>query len=160
MTKLVTEDRAGREYSLEEIAYRVGLSATTIRRILKKLGFKKVKPTRKPGLIKEQRTARLQFAEDHKHWALEDWKNLIWSDEMSVILGHRRGAVRVWRLTSERSEKTVVRRRWEGASYRIQRQFINTNVRFETSLHVIYSSRPSTDLQARLGWSVLPHEAL
>lgn len=40
---------------------------------------------------------RLQFALRYKDCTLEDWKAVIWSDERSVILGHRRGAIRVWR---------------------------------------------------------------
>jgi hypothetical protein len=39
--------------------------------------------------------ARLAFAIDHAHWTLDDWKNVIWSDETSVVLGHRRGSYRV-----------------------------------------------------------------
>ena len=51
----------------------------------------------------------------HKDWTLEDWKNVIWTDETSVILSHRHGAVRVWRTKEEQYDQTVIRRRWKKA---------------------------------------------
>jgi len=41
----------------------------------------------------------LPRVQDHQDWSLEDWKKVVWSDETSVILGHRRGGVRVWRTS-------------------------------------------------------------
>jgi hypothetical protein len=41
---------------------------------------------------------------------------VIWTDETSVILGHRRGNLRIWRRTGESMDPTVVRRRWKKAS--------------------------------------------
>ncbi|ERF72881.1 hypothetical protein EPUS_08494 [Endocarpon pusillum Z07020] len=75
-----------------------------------------VKPTRKPGLNAVQRAVRLAFCLDHINWTLEDWKRVIWSDETSVILGQRRGAVRLWRESGEAYENTCIRRRWKGYS--------------------------------------------
>ena len=33
------------------------------------------------------KAAQLQFAMEHKDKTLEDWKNVIWTDETGVILG-------------------------------------------------------------------------
>ena len=41
---------------------------------------------------------------------------MIWSDETSVILGQRRGAIRLWQASNEGFEKTVIRRRRKGFS--------------------------------------------
>lgn len=112
----VRKDSAGREKSSEVLGYEAGWSSATVLRILKKHGLKNVKPTRKPGLSREQQLKRLAFALEHKDWTLEDWKNVIWSDETSVILGHRRGSVRLWRTPEEAYEKSTVRRRWKGFS--------------------------------------------
>ena len=57
---------------------------------------------------------RLKWCLDHKDWTLEDWKNVIWSDETSVTMGGQRGHVRVWRTTSEVYNKHCIRRRWKG----------------------------------------------
>ena len=61
---------------------------------------------------KEQRKARYQWALKYQYWTLDDWKKILFSDETSVIVGHRRGADRVWRKPSERDNKTVIQGRW------------------------------------------------
>jgi Transposase len=88
-------DRAGREKSSEVLAYNHTIGCLSALRILYSHGLSKVKPTRKPGLNAVQRASRLGFCLDHKDWTIEDWKRVIWSDETSVILDHRRGAVRL-----------------------------------------------------------------
>ncbi|EED15724.1 hypothetical protein TSTA_051610 [Talaromyces stipitatus ATCC 10500] len=44
-----------------------------------------------------------------------DFKNIIWTDEISVVLGHRRGSNCVWRRSFECYDPTVIRRRYKGA---------------------------------------------
>jgi hypothetical protein len=55
--------------------------------------------------------AQLDFALRHQHWTLEDWKNVIFSDETSVVLNHRRGGYRVWRKSEELLVKSCIRER-------------------------------------------------
>jgi transposase len=112
----IQKDRAGREKSSEVLAYEAGISQSSILHILKEAGIHSVKPTYKPGLTEEQKARRLRFCLDHKDWSLDDWKNVIFTDETSVVLGHRRGAVKVWRTTEDRSDPTVIRRRWKGVT--------------------------------------------
>lgn len=121
VTSLIKLDRYAREKTCHDLSndlklIGIRLSAKTIYNILKAAGFKKTKPTRKPGLTKAMKEARLQFCLEHKDWTDEDWKNVIWSDETSVILSHRRGSYKVWRQPDERFLKSVVRPRWKGAS--------------------------------------------
>ncbi|OKP14389.1 hypothetical protein PENSUB_14168 [Penicillium subrubescens] len=57
-------DRYGREKTCADLAsdlskLEINISASTVRRILKKAGFRKTKPTRKPGLTKKMRAERL-----------------------------------------------------------------------------------------------------
>ena len=113
---LVRKNRATREMSLEDLALAVGSSATVVRMVMKKLGFKKLKITTKPGLNDKQKAARLKFCRLYEHWTLEDWKRVIWSDETSVVLGQKRGTTRVWRTSNEAYEPSVTRRRWKGYS--------------------------------------------
>ena len=63
------------------------------------------------------KAARLAFCLLYKDWTVEDWKRVIWSDETAIVLGHRRGAVKIWRTTKEgrRPVKSTVRARWHGA---------------------------------------------
>jgi transposase len=112
----VRKDRTGREKSTAELGELIGVSPRTAHRILRNAGLVKRKPTWKPGLTPAMREARLQFALRHRDWTLKDWKNVIWTDETSVVLGHRRGGVRVWRRPGERYDKTCVRTRWKKAS--------------------------------------------
>jgi hypothetical protein len=116
----ISENASSRELTCDSIANEVSnrlsliISAMTIWRVLKSEGYNKVKPTRKPGLTAEQRTIRLAWCLDHQDWTLEDWKNVIWSDETSVILGLKRGSTRLWRKTSEAVQDDCIRRRWKG----------------------------------------------
>jgi len=110
----VKTDRYGREKTCAAIADEFEVSEQTVWRVLHAAGFTKTKPTRKPGLTVRMRALRLQFCLDHQHWTLEDWKRVIWSDETSMVLGHRRGGYRVWRLPSEALLKSTIRERWAG----------------------------------------------
>lgn len=113
----VRRDRYGREKTCEMIALEIGsISAMTVWRILRNAGFKKTKPTRKPGLTKAMKQARLEFCLKFQHWTLEDWKKVIWSDETSVVLNHRRGGYKVWRRSDEAWVKSCIRPRWKGYS--------------------------------------------
>ena len=114
----ITRDRYAREEILTQIGLEVGLLFNSILRILKRLSYRKVKPSTKPGLTKEIRAARLVFCEKYKHWTIEDWKRVIWTDETSVVLGARRGVVRVWRTILEGIQPvpSTIRRRWKGSS--------------------------------------------
>ena len=114
----VRTDRYGREKSCAYIASELGgiVSPTIVWQVLRSAGYRKTKPTRKPGLTKRMRDERLAWCLAYKDWTLEDWKRVIWTDETSVILGLRRGGYRVWRLPDEVYNKSCVRPRWKNAS--------------------------------------------
>jgi hypothetical protein len=112
----VTADRSGREKSSEYLAYEVNITRASALRILHAHGFSVVKPTRRPGLTPSMKAARLAFCKKYQYWTLEDWKNVIWTDETSVVLGHRRGSVRLWRRPDEAYEDSCIRSRWKGFS--------------------------------------------
>jgi hypothetical protein len=58
--------------------------------------------------------ARLNWCKAHVDLPDEFWHNIIWTDETSVILGHRRGGYRIWRRPWERVTKSAIRPRWKG----------------------------------------------
>ena len=58
--------------------------------------------------------ARLAWCNERKHWTLEDWKNIIFSDETSIILGGVRGKWHVWRKKDKTYHHHCVVRRWKG----------------------------------------------
>jgi hypothetical protein len=112
----VQETRAGRESTCAQLGHQFGVSAMTIDRILRAQKMGKRKPSWKPWLTDAMKAARYEFAKTYEHWKLEDWKNVIWSDGTSVVLGHRRGAIRGWRKSAEQYHKTCVPTRWKGVS--------------------------------------------
>ena len=73
--RILTANRNSREILSRVIArelsslLKIRISHSTICTVLKKAGYKKVKPTRKPGLTKRQRAARLKWCLDHKNWS-------------------------------------------------------------------------------------------
>jgi hypothetical protein len=67
----------------------------------------------KPGITLEDKKKRLEWCLAYKDWILEDWKNVIWSDETSVQLGAIRGKRRIWRKADEAHHLHVITRRWK-----------------------------------------------
>ncbi|KAJ5719688.1 hypothetical protein N7493_007266 [Penicillium malachiteum] len=76
-------DRYGREKSCEQLAEElrsesgIQISTTTVWRVLRKIGLRKTKPTRKPGLAIDAKKQRLEWCLKHAYWTLEDWMNVI-----------------------------------------------------------------------------------
>ncbi|KAJ5908818.1 hypothetical protein N7495_001500 [Penicillium taxi] len=107
-------DWYGRERTCADITgelsdeHSITISDGTIWRVLKNAGLRKTKPTRKPGLTAKMRANRLAWCFKHRDWSLKDWKNVIWTDETSVILLHRRGGYRIWRTKEERLLRSYI----------------------------------------------------
>ena len=121
LTSKVRIDRFGRELSYADLVGYLSAngqecSIQTVSTYLKKLKFRKTKPTRKPGLTKKMKDEYLSWYLYHQDWTLEDWKNVIWSDKTSVILCQRRGGYRIWRIAKEAYIKSAIRERWKGYS--------------------------------------------
>ena len=70
------------------------ICARTMRRELKEMGLRGRVSTRKPLVSEANRTARLQFAKDHKDWTVERWKHVLWSGESRYTLFQDDGRVR------------------------------------------------------------------
>jgi len=63
----VTCDCYGREKSSKKIAREIGISTASVQIILKKHGFHKTKPTRKPRLTVAIKNERYRFTLAHRH---------------------------------------------------------------------------------------------
>lgn len=57
------------------------ISVRTVERVLDMEGLKTYVQQKKPSLTADQKSARLKFARDHLKWTVEDWKNVMFSDE-------------------------------------------------------------------------------
>ena len=80
---VVSESRKTRSLTLVDIARRVRaaanstISPSSIWRALRSAGYRKYKPTVKPGLTETQKAARLKWCLEHKDWTLKDWKKVL-----------------------------------------------------------------------------------
>ncbi len=77
------------------------ISEHTTRRTLKQMTYSSRRPHRVPLLSAKNRKQRLQFTQAHKHWSIEDWKNIAWSDESRFLWRHSDGRVRIWHKEHE-----------------------------------------------------------
>ncbi len=77
------------------------ISERTTRRTLKQMGYSSRRPHRVPLLSAKNRKRRLQFAQAHQNWIIEDWKSVAWSDESRFLLRHSDSSVRIWRKEHE-----------------------------------------------------------
>ena len=76
-------------------------SSQTLRRHLKSRGMRPVVKRKHPLLKPHHRRARLEFAERHADWTLEDWKRVIWSDETKINRLGSDGRKYVWKDRDE-----------------------------------------------------------
>ncbi len=77
------------------------ISERTTCRTLKQMGYSSRRPHRVPILSAKNRKRRLQFAQAHQNWTIEDWKNIDWSDESRFLLRYSDGRDRIWRKEHE-----------------------------------------------------------
>ncbi|RYG97326.1 hypothetical protein EON65_53035 [archaeon] len=61
------------------------VSAGTIRNVLHDEGLKAMHTIRKPLLTRAHKRKRLDFALAHRDWAVEQWKQVIFSDETPIL---------------------------------------------------------------------------
>lgn len=60
------------------------ISASTVRRVLKKSGLQAREKQIKPKLSIKHIRDRLRFAQEHKDWTIDDWKRVVFSDESKI----------------------------------------------------------------------------
>ncbi|GFX66689.1 HTH_Tnp_Tc3_2 domain-containing protein [Trichonephila clavipes] len=100
MTRTIKSDRRA---TLPQIAAdfssRPPTSVTmrTIQRNIRLMGFLSRIPTHVPLLIALYKALHIAWARQHRHWTLDDWKHVAWSDESRFQLNRADGRVRVWR---------------------------------------------------------------
>lgn len=73
------------------------ISCATIRRRVLASGLRSRRPLRVPLLTVRHRIARLQWARTHQNWHLEEWRNVLFTDESRFGLVSDDYRLRVWR---------------------------------------------------------------
>jgi transposase len=92
-----------RRMSLQAVTNDTGLSIskTTVQRRLKELGINKRVVHIKPHLTPQHMATRLEWALEHENRTVEQWGNVIWSDEPSIQIGVDPRQTMVFRRPSE-----------------------------------------------------------
>nr|ABQ59678.1 vacuolar protein sorting 52 [Salmo salar]ACX35591.1 vacuolar protein sorting 52 [Salmo salar] len=70
-------------------------------RSLSQMGYCSRRPHWVPLISAKNEKQRLQWARNHQHWTIEEWKNIALSDESRFVLRHADGRVRIWRKQHE-----------------------------------------------------------
>lgn len=80
----------------------LGVSTHCLQLALKKRGFQRHPALKKPPLSENTRLARLAWAEAHVNWTMDQWNNVLWTDETWVNdQNHKKVSILSILLTSE-----------------------------------------------------------
>jgi transposase len=77
------------------------VSSQTVRRVLKESGFYSATKKKVPLLKKTHRQKRLEFAQYHENWTVEDFKRVLWTDETKINHIGSDGKAYVWKERGE-----------------------------------------------------------
>ncbi|GFY08735.1 transposable element Tcb2 transposase [Trichonephila clavipes] len=91
------------KYSISEVEIKFGFLRTTISRVNCEYRKSAEDP---PLLTVRHKALRLSWARQHRHWTVDDWKHVAWSDESRFQLNRADGRVRVWRQPHESMDAT------------------------------------------------------
>lgn len=73
------------------------ISYHTALKKMKSVSFHPALKKKKPFLTKKHMKDRLRWAKEHRDWTVEDWKNVIFSDETKINMWESDGAVYTWK---------------------------------------------------------------
>ena len=100
----VRYDRNKRRKPLGEIntALNLPVSIYTLQRCMKEdIGLGRRVARKTPWLSSVQKQKRLEFAKRVAKWGNEEWRRVVWSDEMPIQTSDNSGKVYVWRFPEE-----------------------------------------------------------
>ena len=86
------------------------VSDQLIRNRLHAANLRARKPAKKPKMTALHRLARLRFCRQHRQWNLNQWRNVMFSDESRFCLRSLDGRVKVWRRRGERFADCCINR--------------------------------------------------
>lgn len=78
------------------------ISNQTVRRRLHNIGLRARRRASHPDLNREHRVYRRQWAEEHRNWAINEWRNCLFTDESRFRLYNCDGRILVWREQGQR----------------------------------------------------------
>jgi transposase len=78
------------------------VSSRTVQREIHNLGMRACVAVKKPALNDMHKQRRLEFAKKYKHFTVEDWSRVIWTDKCYFEIGKNSRQVLVWRMPYEK----------------------------------------------------------
>ncbi|GFV94436.1 QLQ domain-containing protein [Trichonephila clavipes] len=78
----------------------ISVSSWYVRQELKNFGFHGRAAAHKPNITPQNEKHRLQLCRAHRHWTVDMWKTVLWSDESHFTVWQSDGCV--WRMSGER----------------------------------------------------------
>jgi len=82
----------------------IDASIQTMRRRLREEGIRKWRAVKRPLLTQKHANERLVWAKAHRHWTVDDWKRVIWSDESAIQKDTNATGVWVFRRQNKREK--------------------------------------------------------
>lgn len=92
-----------------ETDLKISVSERTIRRALNRAGLRAAEKEKLPALSAKNIKARLDFARRYRHYTVEDWKRVIWSDETKICRFGSDGRFWCWERDGEGLQPRNVR---------------------------------------------------
>jgi hypothetical protein len=71
-------------------------STVTVHHELRGMGFHGRAAAHKPNISPVNATRRLKWCKERRHWTVDNWKRVIWSDESRYTMWRSDGRVWVW----------------------------------------------------------------
>ncbi|CAI9546788.1 unnamed protein product, partial [Staurois parvus] len=99
--------RRSRQLSAESIAKDLQtwcglqMSPTTVRRELHGMGFHGRAAASKPSITKCNAKRQMPWCKARCHWTLEQWRRVLWSDQLRFSVWQSDGRVWVWQWPGE-----------------------------------------------------------
>ncbi|KAJ3427620.1 transposable element-related [Anaeramoeba flamelloides] len=90
--------------SSKEIAQRFSIGESYCRKISNNSGLTGCKPKRKPLLTREHIKSRWHFERLFRHWSVNEWRKVIFSDETLIELDKLKKKGWVWRPKNARND--------------------------------------------------------
>ncbi|KAG2204440.1 hypothetical protein INT47_005231 [Mucor saturninus] len=85
--------------------HRIDICRATLIHYLRQIGFGSYFAAHKPRLTEVYKKKRLRWAKERVHWTTEQWRGVVWSDELRFTVEGNDKGVRVLRKVGERYKK-------------------------------------------------------